>query len=446
MMRSLVTSVTVLAIALSGLANSANAGQVKLSVAMSNPILKANKKQISFLRVGLTGFKMDTRQERPPVNIAIVLDKSGSMSGQKIVEARRAAIAAINRLNGNDIVSVITYDSTVNVLIPATKLTDKRSVTDKIAQIQAGGRTALFAGVSKASAEIRKFIDKDRFNRIILLSDGKANVGPMSPSELGRLGMSLKKEGISVSTMGLGLDYNEDLMVAIAKKSGGNHFFIEDAQDLAGVFEQEFNDVLSVVAQEIAVTIKLNDKMRPVRVLGNDAEINGQEVVTLLTQLYSEQDKFIVLEVEIPASPEGKPKKVADVSVSYDNMSTKAIDRLSATVSVNFTNETEKISKSLNKPVLESCIMLLANERNKRAIVLRDQGKVDLAKKVLTDNAYFLSRYAKQLNSSALDLMCKQNQLWSTQLGAKAYIRSRKALLEQQYQLENNQRPVSPKR
>jgi Ca-activated chloride channel homolog len=439
-MRKLITSLSVIAIVLGGLVSSASAGQVKLSVAMSNPLLKADKKQINFLRVGLTGFKMDSTKQRPPVNVAIVLDKSGSMSGKKIQEARRAAIEAINRLNGNDIVSIITYDSTVDVLVPATKLTDKRFVTAKISQIEAGGRTALFAGLSKASAEIRKFIDKDRFNRIILLSDGKANVGPMSPSELGRFGASLKKEGISVSTMGLGLDYNEDLMAAVAKKSGGNHFFIEDAEGLAGIFKQEFNDVLSVVAQEIAVTIKLNDKMRPVRVLGNDAEINGQEVVTVLSQLYSEQDKFVILEVEVPASPQGKAKKVADVSVSYDNMSTKAIDRLSSTVSVNFTNETAKISGSLNKPVLESCILLLANEYSKKAIVLRDQGKVSLAKKTLTDNALFLSRYAKQLDSSALDMMCRQNRLWSTQLEGKAYTRSRKTVVEEQLKVETQRR------
>ena len=439
-MRSVVTNLTMLAIAVSGFANSATAEQVRLSVALSNPLLKADQKQVNFLRVGLTGFKMDAKKQRPPVNVAIVLDKSGSMSGQKIVEARRAAIEAINRLDANDIVSVITYDSTVDVLVPATKLTDKPSVTAKIAQIEAAGRTALFAGVSKAAAEISKFIDKDHFNRIILLSDGKANVGPMSPSELGALGKSLKKEGVSVSTIGLGLDYNEDLMVAVAKNSGGNHFFIEDAEGLAGIFKAEFNDVLSVVAQEIAVTVDLNKNVRPVRVLGNDAEINGQQVVTVFSQLYSEQDKFIVLEVEMPASPEGKPLKVADVSVSYDNMLTRATDRLTGTVSVNFTKDTEAIGTTINKPVLESCILLLANEQNKHAIQLRDQGKVDLAKKTLTDNALFLHRYARELDSEALSIMCKQNELWSTQLEGSAYIRSRKSQVEEGYKVETNQR------
>lgn len=119
------------------------------------------------------------------MNIAIVLDKARSMQGSKIEEARRGAIEAVKRLGPNDIVSVITYDSTVQVLVPATKLTDKAAVCQKISQIKAGGRTALFAGVSKGAVEVRKFLDKERVNRVVLLSDGKANIGASSPSELG---------------------------------------------------------------------------------------------------------------------------------------------------------------------------------------------------------------------------------------------------------------------
>ena len=177
----------------------------------------ADKKQAAFVKIGLTGFKLDSKDKRAPVNVAIVLDKSGSMEGDKIAKAKDAAIAAIGRLGSDDIVSVVAYDSTVQVIVPATKLSDKESVIEQIRRIEAGGSTALFAGVSKGADELRKFLDKNRVNRVILLSDGLANVGPQSPSELGALGASLMKEGISVSTMGLGLDYNEDLMTKLAQ-------------------------------------------------------------------------------------------------------------------------------------------------------------------------------------------------------------------------------------
>ena len=325
----------------------ATAKQVRLEVSLDKPTLLAEKKQTTFIKVGLTGFKTDSSKERSPVNVAIVLDKSGSMQGQKIAKAKEAAIAAIERLNENDIVSVVAYDSTVTVVVPATKLADKRSLIERVRRIAAGGSTALFAGVSKGAAEIRKFAEKERVNRVILLSDGLANVGPKSPSELGALGASLMKESIAVSTMGLGLDYNEDLMTKLAQKSGGNHVFIEEADQLVQVFNYEFNDVLSVVAQEVAIDIRTAQGVRPVRVLNSANEINGQTVIVSMNQLYSEQEKYVLLEVEVPASKAGQSREIAEVKVSYANMLTHTTDRLSSSVSANFSDSVAVVEKNI---------------------------------------------------------------------------------------------------
>src|SRR4029450_1790476 len=100
------------------------------------------------------------------------------------------------------------------------------------------------------AAAVRKFLDRQRVNRIILLSDGQANVGPSSPGDLGNLGASLIKEGISVTTLGLGLDYNEDLMTQLARRSDGNHYFIENSSDLARRFGYEVDYDIFVCALE----------------------------------------------------------------------------------------------------------------------------------------------------------------------------------------------------
>jgi Ca-activated chloride channel family protein len=415
------------------------ASQVALGVAMSNPVLKSDQKQTAFLKVGLEGFKMPVTTRRVPVNVAMVLDKSGSMSGRKIAEAKLAAIQAIRRLDANDIVSVVVYDSTVEVLVPATKLTDKDAVCRKIAQIQPSGRTALFAGVSKAAAELRKFLDRERVNRLVLLSDGLANVGPSAPSELGSLGASLKKENISVTAMGLGLDYNEDLMVNLASNSGGNHVFIEDETQIAGIFNDEFNTVLSVVAQEVSITIDVSKGIRPVRVFGNQAEINGQKVVATLTQLYSGQEKFLVLEVDVPASPEGKARDIAQVSIDYDNMLTRSSDRLSGKASVNFSSSDEVVASSVNAKVLEAGVLLFANERNKAATILRDKGDVKAARQLLILNADYLKKYAADLGSVQLDAACNLNCLQSKNLDSVRWRRSRKAMVVEQYRADTQQ-------
>jgi Ca-activated chloride channel family protein len=379
------------------------AGQAALSIAIGQPTLAADRKQTAYVKVALTGFTLENPAERTPVNVALVLDRSGSMQGAKLDHAKSAAKAAIERLGENDIVSIVVFDDTVNVIVPATKLTDKAAVRAAIERIQAGGSTALFAGVSKGAEEVRKFIDRNRVNRVILLTDGLANVGPSSSSELGSLGASLRKESIAVTTLGLGLDYNEDLLVALAGKSDGNHAFIRTPSDLTRIFNAEFGEVLTVVAQEVSVKIHCSEGIRPVRLLAHEGDIVGQDTFVQLNQLYSRQEKFVVLEVEIPATETGKTREIATANASYANMSTKTTDKLSSTVSAAFSNAVGAVERDENKKVMVDAIMLVGNDNNMRATLLRDQGRIEECRTALLGNGSFLHDNAKRYKSKDLE-------------------------------------------
>lgn len=442
MFRSCKSITVVLLSALWGVMPSVEARQVTLDVSLAHPTLLAGASQTTYLKVGLHGFKISETEKRPPVNIALVLDKSGSMAGQKLVRAKDAAIRALDSLDSDDIVSVIAYDSTVQIVVPATKLTDKQSVRQAIEGIRSGGNTALFAGVSKGAAEVRKFLDRNRVNRVILLSDGKANVGPSSPSALGDLGASLMKEGIAVSTLGLGLDYNEDLMVELARRSDGNHVFVEEATELAEVFIREFNDALSVVAQEITITIRCAPGIRPVRLMGIEGEINGREVIVLLNQLYSEQEKYALLEVEIPESLAMHTRPVAEVEVTYANMETKTTDRLSSSIGVYFDASPEVVKERTNVKVMTECVLQIANERNVWAVVLRDEGKMEEAKELLESNYGYLNKNAEILHSQKLRQRALDNDKQSKTLNEKDWKRTRKGMRSQQHQDARQQKPI----
>ncbi|HBJ37362.1 MAG TPA: hypothetical protein DDZ51_21935 [Planctomycetaceae bacterium] len=361
-------------------------GQVTLQVGTSHPTLIADKKQTSYVRIALTGSEIESTKKRPPVNVAIVIDNSGSMSGSKIDQARRAAIAAVKRLRDDDIVSVVLYNSNVSVLVPATKASDRESIIRQIESVQAGGSTALFAGVSKGAAETRKFLRDESVNRVILLSDGQANVGPSSPSELENLGASLVKEGISVSTLGLGLGYNEDLMSGLAISGSGNHMFIEEADDLVAVFNKEFNDLLSVVAGDFEIEATLAEGVRPVKVLGTNADIVGQKVFIPLTQLYSNQERYFVLEVEIAAGKAGTSRQLVDVSVNYINKINQTPEKLTASLGIRFTDDETKVSADRDLETLAFCSVQIANDRNRQATLLRDSGQIGEAEKLLKQN------------------------------------------------------------
>ncbi len=378
------------------------AQEISFNVSVASPWLPAESEQTTYLKVSLTGFELQSRQERTPVNVAIVLDRSGSMDGEKIVQAREAAKMAIDLLDSRDIVSIVTYSDTVSVLVPATRATDKSFVRSRIDEIFAGGSTALFAGVSKGAAELEKFFDDNKVNRVILLSDGLANVGPDSPAALGDLGASLRKKGISVTTIGLGLGYNEDLMVRLAEKSDGNHAFVENSRDLVRIFEYELGDILSVVAQDVGIEIRCAPGVQPRRVLGREADIIGDRVVTSINQLYGGQEKYVLLEVSVDPHREAVDIPFADISVTYNNMVSQQVHELSNSIRVGFTENRQQVEANVDVPTMESAVMQIATERTEEAILLRDEGRIDEAKAVMQSNTEYLQSNAEALQSEDL--------------------------------------------
>jgi Ca-activated chloride channel family protein len=237
---------------------------------------------------------------------------------------------------------------------------------------------------------------------VILLSDGLANVGPDSPAALGELGQVLRKSGISVTTIGLGLGYNEDLMVRLAEKSDGNHAFVENSRDLARIFEFEFEDILSVVAQDVEIEITCGNGVRPIRIIGRESEIIGSNVITTVNQLYSNQEKYVVLEVEVESHDVGTQINLANVRLRYDNMVTSSRDILTGGVSAEFSASQEQVEQSVDRPAMTAAVLQLATERSEEAVRLRDEGRVEEAQAELRANSLFLQEQAAQLDSDEL--------------------------------------------
>jgi len=416
---------------------------LETDLSLANPVLPAGKKTTTFLKVGLTGFEVADKTDRAPVNVAIVIDKSGSMSGEKIQRAREAAKHAIDLLDKDDIISITTYDSQVNVLVPSTKLADKQRVKAMVDRIGTGGNTALFGGVSKGAFELRKFLDEDRVNRVVLLSDGIANVGPSSPADLASLGEQLVKEGISVTTLGLGNDYNEDLMSRLASASDGNHVYIQEAAQLASVFKEEFGDILSVVAKNVEIRLDCADGVRPVRILGREADIEGQKVITTINQIYASQEKFLLLEVEVTPGEVGTKRELAKVTIDYRNALTGVEVSMKDAVAASFTESVEEVENGTNRIVAVQSVELIANDNNERAVLLRDQGEVAKAKELLNRNVDYLNtNSARWGNDKKLQNLADQNGNDLQQIDGVNWGIQRKAMrvrqLESKYQQKSS--------
>ena len=405
---------------------------IELTAELDRPVLMADEEQTVYLRVGLRGCPSDILEERVPVNVAIVIDKSGSMnSGGKIQAAKEAAILALHRLKSEDIVSVVLYDSDVEVLIPATKMTNRERIIQKIRGIRAGGSTALYAGVQTGAEELRKFLSNERVNRVVLLSDGLANVGPDSPEALGKLGADLVDETISVTTIGLGNGYNEDLMSKLAYKSDGGHYFCEEADELASVFDQEFGRALSVVAQKVIIEINCPKGIKPIRLLGREGTIKGQTITLDMNHIYSEHEKYVLLEVQTPAY-EKAALSVADVNIRYVDMKKNKEENQNTKIAATTTRSREVYDTQQNKVVYADVVEQIAIENNEKALALRDLGQIDESKQMLISNSAYLRSNASKLESEKLDGYAYENEKDADAVQQEDWNVQRKSMRESQ--------------
>ena len=381
---------------------------ITITPRLSQRIVKSGETSRIYLRLGIKVARLESVRSRAPLNIALVIDRSGSMQGARIEGARNAAMMAINRLSPRDIVSVVSYDDRVEVEVPATRATDPDRIKDRIRRLTPRGSTAIHAGMLAGLEEIRKFKSRDMINRIILLSDGLANVGPSSPEHFARLGREIAGEGITVSTIGLGLGYNEDLMSKLAINADGSHVFVQEPADLTAFLNREIDDIQGIYAQDIDVTIELKHHVRPIRSLGRDAEIKADRISWRLAQLGGGSEHVLLAELETPADLALEARDIARVRIAYRTVATgQTVERIE-TVPLGTSAIATDIESAIDPDVMRDATLLTAREKKDQAIRLRDAGKVEEARKAFEQNAIDITDKATRYNFKVDDQMSQE--------------------------------------
>jgi Ca-activated chloride channel family protein len=327
---------------------------------------------------------------RAPMNLAVVLDRSGSMEGAKIEKARQAAAMAVDKLGDDDFFSLVTYDSETDLLIPPERVGGRDHREDlkaRIHRIQPGGSTALHAGVVLGAKQVRRFFDKERVNRVILLSDGLANVGPSSTSELARLGRELRGDGIAVSTVGLGDDYNEDLMTALAEASNANYYYVKDAEKLPGIFAQELGAARSLLARAIVIRIQAPDGVHLKEIIGRpDIEFHDRTAEIKMPELFgAEKRRFLVRCVVDAKTPDAID--AATVELNYATLAGGPAPTQRQVAKVSFTDDEKKADSSIRVEVVREQSVVQNRLAKELAVKLADEGKTKDAVAMLRQQA-----------------------------------------------------------
>ncbi len=354
-------------------------------------VLKGSPQEV-IVKIDLAAIADKKRSRRTPLNLAVVLDRSGSMTGAKIEKARQAAMELVERLAPDDIFSLIAYDSTVEVMVPAQKVENKAALKARIARLQPGGSTALYAGVKAGAGQLREYLSARRINRVMLLSDGLANIGPSSTRDLRSLGNELSRDGIAVTTIGVGDDYNEDLMAGLAEASDANYYYVKDTEKLPEIFAKELGDLLTVAAREVRIEIICPAGVKPIGFIGRDERFESQRATVRLSQFTSGQNRYLFLRCLVnDARPE-----IARVNVSYaDEFDGGRQQSASGVVRIRFTDDKTAAAGSVNSVVIAEKELFLTAVTKDAALADADAGNYREAARKLESQAAVLDAQYK---------------------------------------------------
>lgn len=352
---------------------------MKASVRLDHSLIAVECEQDVHAMVEIAAPDAPASDRRPPVRLAVVLDRSGSMHGKKLAVAKRCAGWLVSRLGGDDEVALVDYDDEVRLLAPLSSI-QADGLETAIRRIHAGGSTNLSGGWLKGLEQLR-----GRGGKVLLLTDGLANVGITDHGSLVSLAGSAFREGIGTSTIGLGADYDEELLTAMADAGGGNYHFAETPDAAPGIFARELEGLTTVVAQNVSLEIRPREQVEMLGVLNDYPAVpvsGGLQVQ--VGDAYGGDRRRIVFALHVPRLGELGVTTVADLVLRYVAVGEEiAAYELTIPVTVNAVSAAEAAASAVDEEVREEVLVLRAARARDEAIELADAGDFAAAQAVL---------------------------------------------------------------
>ena len=355
-----------------------------------------------FLTVTVRAPAVEGEAVRQPVNLAVVMDASGSMSAAgKIDYAKGAAKHLVQQMERGDSYSLVTFNDDATVVVGASDVSDPKRVMRRIDQVYEGGGTNLFAGMSHGDKQIRSALDSGEVGRMVILSDGKANVGVTDPDSLARFAAEAASRGVSVSAIGLGVDYNEDLLARISDLGGGTYAFIDDPRELESVFSEELARSASLVARDTRVNIQFPAGVEPLEVIGWDAQrIDGGWSV-FMGDVSAGSERKIVARVRIVGTELGD-LEVADVRADYHDLLGDALATSRDSATARVTVDPNEVAQSLDSTRAAAAQRAWGNSYLDRSTRAYEKGDTKNAADLLRQGSGVLKKAAASTGDSKL--------------------------------------------
>ena len=295
----------------------AGRGPLGLEARLDRGLVLADGERELFLCLYLEAELEERDGPRPGVDLALVVDRSGSMASDgRLEHAVAASEQLVARLGPDDDLALVAYDDEVRTLVPVGPVTERARYHAALRALVSGSTTNLHGGLVRGAEELRRSRGGERLRRVLLLSDGLANAGELTELEdLGDVAADLRRRGVRVSTLGVGLDYDEALMQELASRSGGNYHYARHAEDVAGFLNAELDELAATVAKDATVTLRLADGVRVEEVYGHRFEqgfyeragqVDGRAARIKLEDLRAGERRRVLVRLRVAAGPDGR--------------------------------------------------------------------------------------------------------------------------------------------
>jgi len=281
---------------------------VEIYIGADKPVLPQGKSAERILEFTLKAPPAPDERPHVPLNLALVLDRSGSMHGEKLRYVKQAALQVVDLMTELDRAAVVIYDDKVQTLMASQFMTGavKNELRGRIQAVQTGGSTNLEGGWLSGCRQVAEVLNDQTINRTLLLTDGLANVGERDPRRLSMHAKELYQRKISTSCFGAGADYDEFLLEAMANQGGGNFHFLETVQAIPLVFEREFDELVNILVRDLRVELHVAESIQVTVPAGWQTERAGNQVTILLGSLPAEGEKKLYVRLANLAIPGGE--------------------------------------------------------------------------------------------------------------------------------------------
>lgn len=359
---------------------------VAMQSALSHGMLLEGGTREVYLCVNLLGGEQVETAPRPALSLALVIDRSGSMASERKLEfAKSAASQFVSRLEPRDSLAIITYDDHIETLVPSRPVTDRGQFYRAIAKIKSGNSTDLFGGMMAGYEELRSQIGGERMSRVLLLSDGLPTAGVQNRDEIARRAESCAQSGVRISTMGMGIHYDDALMQQIAKRSGGNYSFVGDPEQIGAYLENELDELSRVVARKPMLRVRFGQDVNLVGVLGYDSTQEGRILTVPMPDLQSGELRKVIMKLQVRGES-GATAAIGQAKLEYQVAATKKPGSLVEPVNqVGFTRDYRTVEEGRNLEVLSQVEVSINGQAMLDAMDLQKKGDYDGAIELLDD-------------------------------------------------------------